>query len=614
MNTKAASASSAGLKQAAAEEEDASLMLSMAQAMGLPSGFGKKPRKPQQQQQPTSLLRQEQLQRLQRQQRPSKLSEADQEEPDLSNDRMDPTPTSAQTSERIQGILHSDSDSDDSGSDDDNEANDTDTIPSAMAALQDHSKAVTALSLDPAAARLVTAGRDYSVKLWDFHGMTASMKPFRTIEPSLGNPIRDVQFSTTGDQFLVVAATSQLKIYDRDGGFISEFPKGDPYIRDLRHTKGHISALTCARWHPTSKNICISASMDSTIRIWDLEQTPARKQKDVIYVKSRLPGGRTNITAMCTSHDGRMIACAGSDGGLRLWNSNGPFLTPSKSIEKAHLPGGAASSISFAVNGHHMVTRAMDDTLKLWDIRSFKAPVAVAADLDCYFEETNAIFSPNDRYILTGTSSPKGSQNGSIAIFDRQTLDRVQDISLPGSIVRLHWSAKLRQIFAGSGDGSVHVLYDPTMHMTGITAALAKKPKKLRVEDYDVMISREAIVGPISVPGSYMRGEKPMSKRKTLEREAALRRPEIPSAFMSKGAGGKIGTNSTQEVMKDMLKDTRRQEDPREAILKFAEAAASDPYWISPAYKSSQPNAVLTENVYEDDFEESLEQRKKRRQ
>ena len=31
------------------------------------------------------------------------------------------------------------------------------------------------------------------------------------------------------------------------------------------------------------------------------------------------------------------------------------------------------------------------------------------------------------------------------------------------------------------------------------------------------------------------------------------------------------------------------KEDPREALLKYAKVAESDPYWISPAYSQTQP-------------------------
>lgn len=48
----------------------------------------------------------------------------------------------------------------------------------------DHrSQAVTALSVDPPGARVVTGGYDYDVKLWDFGGMQADYRPFKSFEP-----------------------------------------------------------------------------------------------------------------------------------------------------------------------------------------------------------------------------------------------------------------------------------------------------------------------------------------------------------------------------------------------------------------------------------------------
>lgn len=49
--------------------------------------------------------------------------------------------------------------------------------------MKDHTKAVTALSIDPPGARVVTGSYDYDVKLWDFGGMQGDYRPFKTIEP-----------------------------------------------------------------------------------------------------------------------------------------------------------------------------------------------------------------------------------------------------------------------------------------------------------------------------------------------------------------------------------------------------------------------------------------------
>lgn len=48
------------------------------------------------------------------------------------------------------------------------------------------------------------------------------------------------------------------------------------------------------------------------------------------------------------------------------------------------------------------------------------------------------------------------------------------------------------------------------------------------------------------------------------------------------------------------MKDKAAEEDPREAILKHAEAAANAPRFIAPAYAETQPKTVY----YESDEEE----------
>jgi hypothetical protein len=41
-------------------------------------------------------------------------------------------------------------------------------------------------------------------------------------------------------------------------------------------------------------------------------------------------------------------------------------------------------------------------------------------------------------------------------------------------------------------------------------------------------------------------------------------------------------------------------EDPREAILKHAEAAVNDPFYIAPAYAETQPETIFQESDEEE--------------
>ena len=75
------------------------------------------------------------------------------------------------------------------------------------------------------------------VKFWDFNGMDQSLSSFRYIEPLNGYQVKDLQWSNTGECFLVATAACMPKLYDRDGFQLSEFAKGDMYLMDMKNTK-----------------------------------------------------------------------------------------------------------------------------------------------------------------------------------------------------------------------------------------------------------------------------------------------------------------------------------------------------------------------------------------
>lgn len=50
--------------------------------------------------------------------------------------------------------------------------------------LKDHTKVVSALTLDPSGARILSGSHDYDCKLWDFGGLDWRGKPFKSWEPA----------------------------------------------------------------------------------------------------------------------------------------------------------------------------------------------------------------------------------------------------------------------------------------------------------------------------------------------------------------------------------------------------------------------------------------------
>src|SRR5690349_14124764 len=111
------------------------------------------------------------------------------------------------------------------------------------------------------------------------------------------------------------------------------------------------------------------------------------------------------------------------------------------------MSGAIMTSVCFSRSNTLLATRAMDDTLKLWDLRNLKKPLHTALNLTNFFEETDVCFSPNDRYILTGTSVKKDQGFGTLCVFDRDTLNPVSQIQVASSsVVRIQWHPRINQI------------------------------------------------------------------------------------------------------------------------------------------------------------------------
>lgn len=228
--------------------------------------------------------------------------------------------------------------------------------------LADHARTVSALALDPSGTRLITGSYDYDMKLWDFAGMDRSFKPFRTVQPCGEHQIHNLQYSLSGDSVLVISGSARAKIFSRDGMEQSEYAKGDPYIRDLRHTDGHVGALTNGTWHPEDKATFATSSQDGTIREWDVERT--RKQKTTIVYKSRERGGRSPCTALTYSHNAKYLAGAYQDGTLQIWDTKGAHIRPAFAVPDAHQKGTETSCLLFSRDDKTLVTRGGDDTVK----------------------------------------------------------------------------------------------------------------------------------------------------------------------------------------------------------------------------------------------------------
>ncbi|XP_063227176.1 gastrulation defective protein 1 homolog [Bacillus rossius redtenbacheri] len=466
------------------------------------------------------------------------------------------------------------------------------------------SKAVVAVATDPAGARLATGSVDYEVRFWDFAGMDATLQSFRTLQPCENHPVRALQYSTTGDVILVISGAAQAKVLDRDGFEVAECVKGDQYITDMARTKGHVAPLNSGCWHPRARNEFLTCSQDSTCRLWDVEKPMHHKA----LMKCRAQNGlKTEPTACSYSRDGNLVACACVDGSIQMWDHRKMFVNTAMLLRNAHSSGNDASCLAFSYVGSLMATRSCDDSLKLWDLRAFKQPLLVANNLFSRYTATDCMFSPDDSMVLTGVSVKKGETDGRIIFYDTKTFDVVDEFTVCDShVIKTQWHPKLNQIFVGCGNGMVKVYYDNARSLRGAKLCVVKTRRKVKQVE---VVAGQQILTPHALP--MFRQEKPKSVRKQLERDRQdpikSRRPDLP---ISSGQGGRVassgGTLSSYVIRNlGLSKRVEDDQDPREAILKYAKEAVENPYWISPAYSRTQPEPIFHNSADEEDDDDA---------
>lgn len=524
---------------------------------------------------------------------------------------------------------HSDDDSEDDDSDDDDD--DDDEYPTSHEIVfKTHDRPVTTITVDASGSRMITGSTDCTIKLHDFASMAPNtLRAFKSIDPtaiksstnSESHPVHVAKFNPNSpSQVLVISATPQARILSRDGETTVEFVKGDMYLRDMNMTKGHISEITSGTWHPHHYDLCVTAGTDSTLRIWDVNVR--NKQKDVIVHKSKLAGsaGRSRMTAVAWGSQveggNNLLVAAALDGSLLMWGGDGPYSRPSAEISQAHSSNSWTSGVDISPDGRLVVTRGGDDTIKLWDTRKFKQPVnsTVHVSTSSQYPTSNILFAPNSSSIVTG------SETGDLHILNPATLKpEIVTPVTPGSpLISVLWHDKLNQIITGSANAETHVLFNPKISAKGAVMVMSKPPKRRHIDDDPSLttdmsqgVSGDAIVHAgtsiEAIQGSSYASRHPTIGLTASGKSRDPRRPHIPALTpFSKSQPDE------RHIKERIPLSMMREEDPRAALLKYADTAEKDPMFTN-AWKKTQPKTIYAELSDEEEAEDGGPQKKKQK-
>ncbi|CAN6627083.1 hypothetical protein TRVA0_011S00914 [Trichomonascus vanleenenianus] len=407
--------------------------------------------------------------------------------------------------------------------------------------LSPHESKVTSISADPTGNRIVTSSLDTSIRFWDFNGMDSStLTPFKQVYPDEDGKTTVTQslFSTDGSVVLAVLNTPKPKLYSRDGDELGEFSAGDMYLMDMKNTKGHVSMVNGASWHPTSASRFLTYGEDSTVRIWEAESF--KSQKSVIFVKEK--GKKCKITAAQWCDSATVISVSDSNT-LALWDTKTPMLRPKMSVEKIFGEETYTSCVVCSSQMNMLITRNSSG-IKQWDTRKLKTPVLQRlSGIGTESRYSNVEYSPDSQYLVTTSSS-------GLHILDTGDLSDVQLLTFnTASPESASWVKATNQIMVGMANGDVECLFNRETSSKGVLQVITRAPKVRHVED--VMTTTNVTLTAVDL-------ESLSSSRK---RKRNIVKPSVPQTVAHSWGAPDVEYLEATGI---------NTEDPREALLKYA--------------------------------------------
>ena len=82
----------------------------------------------------------------------------------------------------------------------------------------------------------------------------------------------------------------------------------------------------------------------------------------------------------------------------------------------------------------------------VWDLRAFKKPLATHTGLTTLYPGTNAIFSPDDKYVVTGAGATTKGGKGRVMFLKKDNLEVEKELAIEATPVKVFWHPKINQV------------------------------------------------------------------------------------------------------------------------------------------------------------------------
>ena len=213
----------------------------------------------------------------------------------------------------------------------------------------------------------------------------------------------------------------------------------DEQGRSRAQSEGHSGPVSRLSYSADGRYLA-SASMDEGVRVWDM-----KTRRCVTVLGGNVGGANTPVF----SGDGRLLAVSAGDGNIRIWNTDGfQFITRLEGHENA------VNSITFSPNNRFLVSGSRDQRVRIWRIREEHGVSTFVPEEPLSGHENTVVdvdVSPD------GTLLASASADHTVVIWDAETRRPLAELRHPAIVLGLDFSPDGRMLATAASDYSVRL-------------------------------------------------------------------------------------------------------------------------------------------------------------